>query len=74
MDPTQLTAVIELQPSGYYLAVCPELNVSSGGDDIEEAKRNLLIAMDNYLRTASILELKEDLGVSCKKYRVKRGN
>lgn len=40
----RLTAVIEREGSGY-VALCPELDIASRGESLEEAKQNLITRM-----------------------------
>lgn len=47
----QLTAVIERENNGY-VSVCPELDVASRGDTIEEAAANLIQALQSYFSAA----------------------
>ncbi|MEF8794360.1 type II toxin-antitoxin system HicB family antitoxin [Thiohalorhabdus sp.] len=47
-----LTAVIEKEDE-LYLAFCPEVDVTSQGDSIEEAKANLQEALELFFETAS---------------------
>jgi predicted RNase H-like HicB family nuclease len=54
------TAVIEREDDGY-VALCPELDVASQGNTIEEAKRNLVEAIELFFETASKSEIKERL-------------
>ena len=35
------------------MALCPELDIASQGDDVEEARRNLLEALELFFKTAS---------------------
>jgi len=56
----QFTAIIEREDDGY-VALCPELDVASQGDTIEEARTNLLEALELFLETASPEEIKERL-------------
>ena len=51
----QFTAVIEREGDGY-VALCPELDIASQGDSIEEARRNLQEALELFFETASPLE------------------
>jgi predicted RNase H-like HicB family nuclease len=41
----QLTAIIEREGNGY-VALCPELDVASQGDNIEQARENLKEALE----------------------------
>jgi predicted RNase H-like HicB family nuclease len=56
----QFTAIIEREDDGY-VALCPELDIASQGDTIEEARRNLLEALELFLETASPEEIRERL-------------
>jgi predicted RNase H-like HicB family nuclease len=53
----QLTAVIEREGSGY-VSLCPELDIASQGNTIEEARVNLIEALQLFLETASPQEIK----------------
>lgn len=53
----QFTAIIEPEESGY-VALCPELDIASQGDSIEEAKDNLREALELFFETASPEEVK----------------
>jgi len=55
-----LTAVIRRE-SGGYVALCPEIDVASQGDTIEEAKANLREAVELFFECASPEELGERL-------------
>jgi len=48
----ELTAIIEREGDGY-VALCPELDVASQGDTIEEARLNLIEALELFYETAS---------------------
>jgi predicted RNase H-like HicB family nuclease len=41
----RLTAIIEREGDGY-VALCPEMDVASEGDTVEDARRNLAEAVD----------------------------
>lgn len=56
----QLTAIIEREGTGY-VALCPELDVASQGDTIEEARSMLTEAVELFLETASAEEIEERL-------------
>ena len=51
-----LTAIIEKEDDGY-VALCPEVDVASQGDTIEEAKYNLKEALELFFSTASEAEI-----------------
>jgi predicted RNase H-like HicB family nuclease len=53
----QLTAVIEREGDGY-AATCPELDIVSQGNSVEEARMNLLEAVEGFLEVASPSEIK----------------
>lgn len=52
------TAIIEREDSGY-VSLCPELDIASQGDTIEEARANLTEAVELFLETASVAEIQE---------------
>jgi len=54
------TAIIEREDDGY-TALCPELDVASQGDTIDEARRNLSEAVTLFLETASPSEIDQRL-------------
>lgn len=54
----QFTAIIEREDDGY-VALCPELDIASQGNTIEEARANLLEALELFLETASPEEIKK---------------
>lgn len=56
----QLTAIIERQGSGY-VSLCPELDIASQGDTIEEAHENLREALELFYETASPEEIQTRL-------------
>jgi len=58
MKNIKYTAILEREGAGY-VALCPELDVVSQGDTIEEAKANLQEAVEMFLETASPEEIKE---------------
>lgn len=55
-----LTAIIEREDDGY-VALCPELDIASQGDSIEEARTNLCEAVELFLETASPEEIRTRL-------------
>jgi predicted RNase H-like HicB family nuclease len=55
-----LTAIIEREDDGY-VALCPELDIASQGDSVEEASSNLRTALTLFFETASPSELKDRL-------------
>ena len=52
----QLTAIIEREGNGY-VSLCPEVDLASQGDTIEEARGNLCEALELFFETASPEEL-----------------
>ena len=56
----QLTAIIEREGSGY-VSLCPELDIASQGNSIEEARNNLQEALGLFFETASPEEIKQRL-------------
>ncbi len=53
----QLTAIIEKEGDGY-VALCPELDIASQGDSVEEARDNLKEALDLFFESASEGEIR----------------
>jgi predicted RNase H-like HicB family nuclease len=58
--PLRLTAVIERE-GDWFVATCPELDVVSQGQTIEDARANLLEAVELFFETASPSEIKRRL-------------
>ena len=56
----QLTAIIEREDDGY-VALCPEVDVASQGDTVDEARDNLKEALELFFETASAEEVKSRL-------------
>jgi len=56
----QFTAVIEREDN-MYVALCPELDIASQGDTVEEARTNLKEAIELFFETASPQEIRERL-------------
>lgn len=54
----QLTAIIESEGHGY-VAHCPQLDIASQGDSIEQARGNLIEALELFFETASAAEISE---------------
>jgi predicted RNase H-like HicB family nuclease len=52
----QMTAIIEREGDGY-VALCPELDVASQGESIEDARKNLQEAVELFLETADPSEI-----------------
>ena len=55
-----LTAVIEREDD-LYVALCPELDIASQGDTVEESQRNLKEALELFFEEASPSEVRERL-------------
>lgn len=51
-----LTAIIERE-DGIYVALCPELDIASQGESIEESRNNLKEALELFFATASAQEI-----------------
>jgi predicted RNase H-like HicB family nuclease len=56
----QVTAIIEREGDGY-VSLCPELDIASQGDTIEEARRNLVESLELFFETASPSEIESRL-------------
>ena len=56
----QLTAIVEREGDGY-VSLCPELDIASQGETIEEARENLREALELFFETASPEEVRERL-------------
>jgi predicted RNase H-like HicB family nuclease len=56
----QLTGIIEREGSGY-VALCPELDIASQGDNIEQARQNLIEALELFFETADPSEVQARL-------------
>ena len=56
----QLTAIIEREGSGY-VSLCPQLDIASQGDTIQEARENLREALELFFEAASAAEIQERL-------------
>lgn len=48
----KLTAIIEREGDGY-VSLCPEVDIASQGDSVEEARDNLREALELFFETAS---------------------
>jgi predicted RNase H-like HicB family nuclease len=56
----ELTAVIEMEDN-IYISFCPELDIASQGETAEEAKSNLIEALELFYETASETEISRRL-------------
>ena len=52
----RLTAIIEREDDGY-VALCPELDIASQGESIEEARANLIEALTLFFETPAPSEV-----------------
>jgi predicted RNase H-like HicB family nuclease len=50
------TAIVEREGDGY-VSLCPELDIASQGDSVEEASGNLREALELFFETASAEEI-----------------
>ncbi|MEE8408445.1 MAG: type II toxin-antitoxin system HicB family antitoxin [Myxococcota bacterium] len=51
-----LTALIQREGDGY-VALCPELDIASQGDTVEQARQNLVEALELFFETADESEV-----------------
>lgn len=51
-----MTAIIEREDDGY-VALCPELDIASQGLSVEQARANLIEALELFFETASPTEI-----------------
>jgi predicted RNase H-like HicB family nuclease len=58
MKSLQLTAVLEREGDGY-VSLCPELDIASQGDSVEEATANLKEAVEMFLECAPKEEVEQ---------------
>jgi predicted RNase H-like HicB family nuclease len=56
----QFTGIIEREGDGY-IALCPELDIASQGATVEEARRNLVEAIELFFETADPSEIQHRL-------------
>ena len=47
-----LTAIIEREGDGY-VSLCPQLDIASQGDSVEDARENLRVALELFFECAS---------------------
>ena len=55
-----LTAIIEREGDGY-VALCPELDIASQGDSVDEARDSLTEALELFFEAASHAEIRHRL-------------
>lgn len=56
----QFTAIIAREDDGF-VALCPELDIASQGDSVEEARQNLAEAIELFFEVADPTEVRERL-------------
>ena len=56
----RLTAVIDREGDGF-VSLCPELDIASQGDTIEEARANLIEALELFFEVADPAEIENRL-------------
>lgn len=56
----RLTAIIERESDGY-VSLCPELDIASQGNTVQEARDNLQEALELFFETASPGEIQQRL-------------
>lgn len=56
----QFTVILEKEEQGY-VALCPDLDIASQGDSIEEARQNLIEAIELFFETADPSEVQDRL-------------
>ena len=56
----QFTGIIEREDDGY-TALCPELDIASQGNTVEEARRNLIEAIELFFEVADPSEVQNRL-------------
>ena len=56
----QFTAIIEREDD-LYVALCPELDIASQGETVEQARINLIEALELFFESASPQEINERL-------------
>lgn len=52
----QLTCIIERENNGF-VSLCPQIDIASQGDSVEEARKNLVEAVELFFEMASPQEL-----------------
>lgn len=60
MNRKNLTVIIEKEENAF-VSLCPELDIASQGDTVEEAKANLKEAVELFFESASKTEISERL-------------
>ena len=59
-QPRQLTCIIEREGDGY-VSLCPQVDIASQGESVEEARDNLIEAIQLFFEVASPQEILEAL-------------
>ena len=52
----QLTCIIEREDNGY-VSLCPQIDIASQGESVEQARQNLIEAIELFFETASPNEI-----------------
>jgi predicted RNase H-like HicB family nuclease len=52
----QLTCIIERENDGY-VSLCPQIDIASQGESVEQARQNLIEAIELFFETASPNEI-----------------
>ena len=60
MKRMQFTAIIQREDDGY-VALCPELDIASQGESVEEARNNLIEALQLFFEVADPSEIQNRL-------------
>lgn len=60
MKKTQLTAIIEREDDAY-IALCPEVDIASQGQTVEQARDNLVEALELFFESADPSEIERRL-------------
>ncbi len=60
----QFTAIIEGEGDGY-VSLCPELDIATQGDTFEQARNNLIEALELFFKTAYPSEVENRLKQKC---------
>lgn len=60
MKRMQFTAIIQREDDGY-VALCPELDIASQGESIEQARYNLIEALELFFEVADPSEIQNRL-------------
>ena len=59
-QPQRFMVIIEREGPGF-VSLCPELDIASQGDTVEEARRNLIEAIELFFETADPSEVRNRL-------------